>query len=197
MDEKGYIKFNCKWVKSEPISYSELMEINKWRDKLYGLGLIGVYDNGIGFGNISIRIGDLEQFIITGSATGSVKSLDGRHYTRVVDFDLGKNSLTCEGPIKASSESLTHAAIYRIDSKINAVIHIHNLDLWKRLIGRVPTTSGGVEYGTPEMAREVVRLFRETDVRNKRILVMGGHREGIVSFGSDLNEAGEIILSFL
>lgn len=197
MDEKGYIKFNCSRIKSNPIPLSKLIEINKWRNKLYYLDLIGVYGNGISFGNISIRVNNLEQFIITGSATGSIKSLDGSHYAKVVDFDLEKNSLICEGPIKASSESLTHAVIYQIDKKINAVIHVHNLNLWKKLINRIPTTSKKAEYGTPEIAKEVIRLFKETDVKNKRILVMKGHKEGIVSFGKDLNEAGKIILNYL
>nr|MCK4930112.1 class II aldolase/adducin family protein [Nanoarchaeota archaeon] len=195
-EEKGYIKFNCKWIKSEPLPFEQLREINKWRDKLYNLGLIGVYDNGIGFGNISIRLNNSEQVIITGSSTGGIKRLNEQHYTTVVDFDLEKNSLTCKGPIKASSESLTHAVIYQADPKIRGIIHAHNLDLWEKLINKIPTTAKDVKYGTPEMAKEVIRLFNETKVRNKKIFVMGGHKEGIFSFGKDLDEAGKILLQY-
>jgi hypothetical protein len=46
-----------------------------------------------------------------------------------------------------------------------------------------------VPYGTPEMAREVQRLFRETDVRNWNIFAMAGHGDGIVAFGRDFREA--------
>ncbi len=46
-----------------------------------------------------------------------------------------------------------------------------------------------VPYGTPEMAREVQRLFRETDVRARRIFAMAGHKDGIVAFGQDFREA--------
>ena len=69
--ENGYIKFNCIWTNKnfkfpDPV-YNNL---NFWRNKLYGLNLIGCYTNGIGFGNISIKTSS-RQFIITGSATGS------------------------------------------------------------------------------------------------------------------------------
>ena len=81
MDE-GYIKFNCKWIKDRQISIDKLSEINKLRDRLYRLGLIGAYDNGIGFGNISIRSGK-NDFIITGSATGNFHELNENHYVLV------------------------------------------------------------------------------------------------------------------
>jgi len=189
MDKEGYIKFDCKWIKSDPIPAEELIEINQCRGKLYNLGLIGVYSNGIGFGNISTRVGDSNNFIITGSATGNLKSLNEKHYTRVTDFNFKKNSLICKGPIKASSESLSHAAVYSVNPEAGAVIHIHNLNFWEKLIDNVPTTLRNVEYGTPEMAEGIERLFKDTDVKNEKILVMGGHKEGIISFGKDLREA--------
>ena len=131
MDE-GYIKFNCKWIKDKPIlTANKLFEINKWRDKLYKLGLIGAYDNGIGFGNISIRF-KKNTFIITGSATGNLHVMNENHYVLVNKYNLAKNSLTCKGPIKASSESLSHAIIYECSSDTNAVIHIHNIHIWKK-----------------------------------------------------------------
>jgi ribulose-5-phosphate 4-epimerase/fuculose-1-phosphate aldolase len=163
---------------------------------MFDLGFIGVYEDGIGYGNMSVRFSG-NQFIITGSATGKLKKLTNQHYTKVVDYDLEKNSLTAVGPIVASSESLTHAVIYKYDKNINAVIHIHNLALWKKLMNKNPTTNKNVEYGTPAMAEEIMRLFDETDLKNKKILVMGGHEEGIISFGKDLNEAGKILLNTL
>ncbi len=195
MGKEGYIKFDCEWIESVPIPAEELIEINQYREKLYKLGLIGAYSNGIGFGNISTRIGNSTNFIITGSATGNLKSLNEEHYTRVINFDFKKNSLRCKGPIKASSESLSHAAVYSVNPEAGAVIHIHNLNIWEKLIYKVPTTPRDIEYGTPEMAEGIERLFKETDVKNEKILVMGGHREGIISFGKDLREAYNKIYS--
>jgi len=42
MDE-GYIKFHCNWIEAGPISINQFHDINKWRDTLYNLGLIGAY----------------------------------------------------------------------------------------------------------------------------------------------------------
>lgn len=194
MKEIG-IKFNCHWSKTKPLNIELIRELNIWRDKLYQLGLLGVDKDGIGYGNISIRF--QQEFIISGAATGRLKKLTAKHYTRVTDYNLSTNSLTTMGPIKASSESLTHAAIYEQDKNIQAVVHIHHLNLWEKLLNKIPTTSAHVEYGTVAMAMEIKRLFKETDLVNKKILAMAGHREGIISFGKDIQEAGQIFVDLL
>jgi ribulose-5-phosphate 4-epimerase/fuculose-1-phosphate aldolase len=195
MDE-GYIKYNCMWIKADPISAKELICINAWRQKLFGLGLIGAYKGEIGFGNISIRAKNSSQFIISGTQTGHISSLKNYHYTLVTGFNIKENSLTCKGPIKASSESLTHAAIYACDNDIRSVIHIHDSMLWNELMYKVPTTNPKVQYGTPEMYYEVIKLYDRT-MLEKKILVMAGHEDGIISFGKNLKEAGDIILYYL
>jgi ribulose-5-phosphate 4-epimerase/fuculose-1-phosphate aldolase len=192
MDE-GYIKFNCNWIKAAPCSSLKIEEINSWRDRLYNYGLIGAYANGIGFGNISIR-SDNNTFIITGSATGILEKLNENHYVKVNEYDFSQNSLTCMGPIKASSESLTHAVIYESSPETQAVIHIHNLNMWEKYIHKEPTTRSNVSYGTPEMAHEIKRLFKETDIALKKFIVMAGHEEGIIVFGSSLDEAGKVLI---
>lgn len=196
MGETGVIKFNCTWIKEDPLDHEVISDLNNWRDKLYKLGFIGVYENGIGYGNISKRYNN-DQFIISGTATGKYQKLSAEHYTRVTDYDLDKNLVTAKGPIIASSESLTHALIYECDKNCNAVIHVHYADLWKRMMNKVPTTEKSIEYGTPAMAKEVKRLFVETDLSEQKILVMAGHEEGIISFGKDLEEAGSILMEAL
>jgi len=196
MKETGVIKFNCNWIKEKALNNNLLVDLNFWRNRMFALGLIGVYADGIGYGNISIRLQG-NQFIITGSATGKFKKLTSEHYTKVVDYDVEKNSLTAVGPIIASSESLTHAVLYEYDKNINAVIHIHNLALWQKLMNKIPTTNKNVEYGTPAMAKEIIRLFDSTNLKNQKMLVMAGHEEGIISFGKDLNEAGNLLLEAL
>jgi L-ribulose-5-phosphate 4-epimerase len=182
---EGYTKFNCEWQKSGAIITDAVFKkINGWREILYDLKLIGVYKNGIGFGNISVRAKSESNFIITGTGTGKIRKLTQNHFSKVTDYSLTKNKLTCKGPVKASSESLSHAVIYEIDPEINAVIHGHNMEYWEKLIHIVPTTHKDVAYGTPEMAKEIIRLFRETDVSEKKILVMGGHQEGIYQYNN-------------
>ncbi|MDF5732351.1 MAG: class II aldolase/adducin family protein [Rhizonema sp. PD38] len=195
MIDEGYVKYQCNWIHSSPVHPDEIKELNQWRDKLYRLGLIGQYDNGIGFGNISNRYSEPGQFIISGTQTGHLALLNEKHYTRVINFNIEKNFLTCEGPIQASSESLTHAAIYDVNPTVNTIIHVHNLELWKQLMNKIPTAKD-CSYGTPEMAKEIIRLFKEENLMDKKILVMSGHEEGIISFGKNLKEAGDVLLSY-
>ena len=56
-----------------------------------GAGLIGAYPNGVGFGNVSVRIPRSRRFIISGTATGKIAFLTGAHYTLVTDFDIESN----------------------------------------------------------------------------------------------------------
>jgi ribulose-5-phosphate 4-epimerase/fuculose-1-phosphate aldolase len=195
MDE-GYIKYDCNWILSDEITHQQIEEINTWRKIMKENGLIGMYENGIGFGNISIRI-NKNIFLISGSATGGIDQLDETHYALVTDYNISNNSLTCKGAVKASSESLTHAVVYECSPETQAIIHVHNNHLWKKYIDQVPTTKQNVAYGTPEMGREVARLFRETTVAEMRMIVMVGHEDGIIGFGKTLEEAGNVFLSRL
>lgn len=194
---EGYIKFVVNWCKTGPlIPISALEKLNAWREILFNLGMVGADDEGVGFGNLSIRKPGTGHFYITGSATGSLKELGSDHYCLVTGFNLDENTLACTGPIKASSESMSHAAIYSEFPGAGAVIHIHHNLFWKNLVNRVPTTAKDVEYGTPEMAREIIKLVREPGTLEGRIIVMGGHMDGIIVFGKDMDDAGRYLLSY-
>lgn len=191
--EEGYIKFNCKWTESELDSEEGISEINFAREKLYALGWIGVLPDGIGFGNISLRRNGNE-FLITGTQTGAIEKLDRRHFSLVTNYSVKENSITCIGPLKASSESLTHAMIYECSPETKAVIHIHNSEMWNKLLNKAPTTNANAEYGTPEIANEIRRLFSDSRVKQEKIIVLGGHQDGILAFGKNIKEALNVIL---
>ncbi len=195
MIDEGYIKYQCHWQQKSAIAETDIKELNLWRNRLYQLDLIGEYDNGIGFGNLSIRLTNSKELIISGTQTGGIANLTAQHYTKVTDYDWQQNYVICEGLIKASSETLTHAALYSADPKINAVIHVHHQKLWSQLLNRVPTTNPNCAYGTPEMAEEIIRLCQQQSTQHQKIIVMSGHEEGILTFGHNLAEAGKILLS--
>jgi L-ribulose-5-phosphate 4-epimerase len=195
MSETGYVKYRCEHRVLPAADFPGFEALNHMRSRLHQLGFIGRYPNGIGFGNISIRAGASNHFYISGTMTGGLPELTLAHYTKVVSWDFPRNSLRCEGPVQASSESMTHAAIYEQDPSALAVLHVHDRNLWERILHRVPTTRKDVEYGTPEMAAEMGRLFRESDVRERRILAMAGHEEGIFTFGPSLEEAFGVLQS--
>ena len=195
MSQEGVIKFDCNWIKTEPFDFDSFESINNWRNTLFRLGMIGQTPDGIGYGNLSVRFVE-NQFIITGSATGSLKSITKEHYTKVTSYNIESNSITAHGPIIASSESLTHAAIYQSNSDVKAIFHVHHEGLWKKYIDILPTSDISVEYGTPSMAHEIIRLFNGTDVFEKKIMIMGGHQDGIITFGNSIDEAGNTLLKY-
>ena len=189
MSEAGSVKFTSQEVAVEISCFAGLAELNKYRRKLLALGLIGVDANGIGFGNLSVRSGASGQFYITGSGTGGIAELTAADYAKVVAYDFARNWLQYEGSTVASSESLTHAAVYESDATAGAVIHCHDMTLWAVLRDKAPTTPRRIEYGTPAMAGAVRDLFDRTNVKEKKIFVMAAHEGGLVTFGKDLAEA--------
>ena len=196
MIDEGYIKFDCHWTQSPALAKEEIEALNNCRQKLYDRHLVGAYDNGIGFGNVSQRKEEL-QFLISGSTTGNFPVLDESHYAVVTAFDIEQNAVHCEGPIRASSESMSHAVIYQHCEEVNAVLHVHHLEMWQHYLHQLPTTSEAAPYGSPEMANEIIRLLNSTTVRTKeKCFVMAGHREGIFAFGTDLADATSNLLHF-
>lgn len=194
--QDGVIKYTCQWQKMDVVKAASIVRLNNMRERLFAAGLIGVYPDGIGYGNISERESN-ETFIISGSATGGLPVLSPQHYARVTAYNMQTHTLSCEGMIQASSESLTHAAIYACDMECKAVIHVHSAALFNQLLHRVPTASADVAYGTPEMVQEVYRLFAETDVASRKLFVMAGHQDGVMAFGRSLEEAMESLTSKL
>ena len=44
------------------------------------------------------------------------------------------------------------------------------------------------------MAYEIMRLFKVSDVRSRKIFVMAGHEGGIVAFGKNLEDAFDVVM---
>ena len=194
MSETGVVKFRCEHVAVEIEPFPQLDHLNACRRKLLQLRVMGIGADGIGFGNLSVRAGETNTFYISGSGTGGRPQLTIADCAKVTAYDFARNWLRCEGCTVASSESLTHAAVYESEPRAGAVIHGHDHKLWAQLLDRGTATSPDVEYGTPEMAFEVQRLFRGTDVRGQQVFAMAGHAEGVVAFGIDMAEAFKALM---
>lgn len=196
--EEGIIKFNCTWTKKTVVFPGQVVkDILEWRSLLYKLDFVGADKNGTGFGNLSARQDGEKIFYITGSSTGNIRMLKEKHLARVDRFHFYQNHVVCTGLVRASAETLTHAAIYESDPEVNGVIHVHSNRLWKFLRNKVPTTAGNAGYGTSEMVFEIMRLFRDTETRKQKIIIMAGHKDGIITFGKDLKEAGSVLLAYI
>lgn len=200
--DDGVIKYDrSNFTHSGPIDLVEYSALEYWRKKLYHLNLIGEYPEAqVGFGNIS-EIKDysvfshsrVPQFIITGTQTGKYQDLDGRYYTRVLDYDVDHLKIQMMGPVEASSEALTHAAIYSHNKNIRAIFHIHSPEIWNGMIkDKTHFTCKSIPYGTVEMARATERCIDQLDFGS---FCMHGHEDGVVAFGRSLEEAGLLILN--
>ncbi|MEX1020220.1 MAG: class II aldolase/adducin family protein [Litorilinea sp.] len=213
--QEGVIKFHLDYTPSAPLDASLLGDLMDWREILFTRQLIGqdpARYAGYGFGNISLRLPtamatlagtpgpdrptDQPIFAISGTQTGHLSPLTVEYYAVVIACYPTQNRIVARGPIRPSSESMTHGILYALDANIGAVMHAHSPEIWQAAPAlRLPTTAATVPYGTPAMAQEVVRLFAETDCGARGIFSMGGHEDGIVSFGPTLADAGRVLLA--
>jgi len=196
MEQEGVIKYQQNWNQSSEFPDFDISSLIKYRNKCFENDWIG-FDKTyqVGFGNISLRYKNNPQFFISGSQTGHIPILAKSHISFIEQFDIKNNTINSIGLTKASSESLTHAAIYQLSNKIGAVIHIHNKPLWEKHINVLPTTDSKIEYGTPEMAGEVSRLFQTIENNNTGVLIMGGHEDGIISWATNFKPAFELLMN--
>jgi ribulose-5-phosphate 4-epimerase/fuculose-1-phosphate aldolase len=196
----GIIKYNRKnFTHISSIPDYEYQEIESIRHQLFKMNLIGEDPiHKIGFGNISMRMNYSKflqtpnsQFIISGSQTGKHPQLNGTHYTRILDFNTDSMELEMMGAIEASSETLTHAAIYQSCHEINFIIHIHSKSIWNNMKkNNYPFIPENIEYGTKEMANEVAKLSFS---KSSGIMSMNGHEDGVISYGKNSLESFEQI----
>ena len=184
----GVIKYHFDFKASKPLDEQLLLKLESLRERLFSLKLIGVTDEGVGFGNISQRV-DKNSFIITGTQTGHLSTLEAKHYSLIEAYNDKEFYLKSSGAIKPSSEALTHGTIYNLSPKIGGVIHIHSKDIWNFMLKNDYLKTRNVEYGTKEMIDEVNRIFLDIEPLDNPKFVMAGHEDGVMIFGEDLLSA--------
>ena len=206
-EQEGVTKYHLEFSPSPRQAFPDFSRIDGWRTLLHRLRLIGqdpARYGGLGYGNISQRIGpfdsppQLVRFIISGTQTGRLERLGVNHYCTILAADPHRNRVVAQGPVKPSSEALTHAAVYASNEQARYVLHVHSPEIWSQTQQlKIPATPHDVPYGTPQMAAAVHRLLCSVDIENCPIFSMLGHEDGIVSFGRTLDEAGQILIRYL
>lgn len=189
---EGVIKFDLEHKNAPLPDWADISSLQRWFGRCRELDLIGQHPEryqGAAYGNISQRAPS--GFLITGTQTGGHPQLDEKDICWVQQIDLEHNRLTSSGPVKPSSESMTHEQVYRHVPEANFVIHVHHRTMWEQAsqLG-MPVTAQTAEYGTPEMAYEVERLLKDELARSVGAFSMGGHEDGIVVFGNSAEQAG-------
>ena len=195
MDE-GYIKYHSARRDGVVPESAQLDALNQTRTQLFDLGLIGVYPSGVGYGNLSIRATGA-QFVITASATGGIRTLQNVHYCLVEQFSVAHNQVHSLGTLAASSEAMTHGAIYCANPSVHCVVHVHSrqlFDYW--MVNRLLSTSENIPYGTPAMSEKVSRLAVALPLLPV-MFAMAGHDEGMVAYGADVATTLALLLNEL
>ncbi len=201
MDEQeGVIKYQLEFQEAEPLRPHDFSDLLRWHHRFKMARILGQdpgrYE-GYGFGNISERLNQVS-FVISGTQTGHLDVLGPRDYAVVVRAVIEENRIISEGPVKPSSEALTHAAVYALDPDIRFVFHVHSPGIWQvRKKLNLPETAADIPYGTPEMAGEVKRLFDSGTLVERSVFAMAGHEDGIVGFGRTADEAGDGLMRLL
>jgi len=193
MNGEGYIKYTAKHRLAPAIKAPHWAELNDVRTRLCQLGLIGALPGGIGFGNVSIRFKG-NKFLISGTATGALPVLVPNDYCLVSSFDPCRNLVVSKGPVKASSESMTHGAVYQSCSGAHCVIHIHSKSIFKGMIKDCcPATPEKAAYGTPEIALAIKDCVRQIN-KDEGNIVLLGHDEGLLAYSPSAERTFMLIM---
>lgn len=201
-ESEGVIKYRLAFTPGGLPSGADLTgewdALFRWFRRCRGLGLIGRDPGrygGLAYGNISQRVA--RGFVISGTQTGGKTALGPDDLSWVTDFDPVHNRLTARGPARPSSEAMTHGQVYRALPAVRAVIHVHAPRIWQRSRALdLPRTADAAAYGTPAMAAEVARLLAGAAPAGG-LFVMGGHEDGVVAYGEDMDRAGQTLLATL
>ena len=200
MNLEGVIKFHVEHETNVGCVEPDIAELTKWRKELRAAGLVGqdiARYGGLGFGNLSKRMAD-GTFLITASQTGHLETLTPDHFTRIVHSDPDRNRVRCRGINPPSSETMTHLAVYYSIPDVQFVYHVHCPEIWTSRTGLgLPITHPAIECGTVEMFYEVRRLLKFHKNRQRGILAMGGHIDGLLSWAETADQAGFLLLSLL
>jgi len=193
--DEGYIKYRINHLNGLEPLYFWTSKLSRVRTELFDLGLIGMNEEGIGYGNISCRLASSNGFIISGAATGGIRELAPTDFSEVLSFDTQTNRVSCMGKIRSSSESMSHGSIYHADKKIKCVIHVHHEGMWRYMQANpYMSTSDAAAFGTPELADEISALVRG-HARPKGLFVLKGHQDGVIAYAAELETARDMLLS--
>lgn len=178
-----------------------LHTLRGWRAVFRRLSLLGQDAErygGLGFGNLSARDPRAgEAFVITASQTAGAADLTEEDLVRITHSDPERFWVDAIGHQPPSSETLTHAMVYRADSSIGWVFHVHSPDIWQRA-GELalPATASDVPYGSPAMVSAVAELLSGHTERPVTFVTLG-HEDGVFACARSAEGAATALLGTL
>lgn len=191
----GVIKFLPQRVSPTPPPFPT--ELDRYRNSLREKGLIGVYPNGIGHGNVAVLAQD-GSLIVTATQTQIAEYLDENGYVLIPpEADEDQEAVPYEGTQDPSSESRTLLAIARRRPLITAVVHIHHTEGQQRAVELgIAESAGRYRYGTVGFAHEAIEVV---DTINEDIGAFGtpSHPDGLFFYGRTIDEAYQLTVEYI
>lgn len=198
LETEGITKYRLEFISDVPPYWKDYPVLESWRRILFHLHLIGLDPNryeGLAYGNVSQRLAN-GKFVISATQTGGRERLGPEHYCLVESADLATNLVVARGRYPPSSEALTHAAVYQASLGVRAVMHGHCPEIWRwgeqLALGHTPEAAA---YGTPAMAQAVMDQVKNQPEQG--IIVMRGHRDGVLAYASSPRRAAILIIETL
>jgi hypothetical protein len=82
-----------------------------------------------------------------------------------------------------------------LSKSFDCVIHAHSPEIWLATSTlKLPHTSKGIPYGTPEMATAIAQLMNTS---SSGLFTMLGHEDGVISYGKDFASAFALLTKAL
>jgi hypothetical protein len=178
-----------------------LASLSGWRAVFKRLALLGQDPDrygGLGFGNLSSRDRQRpDEFVITASQTAATPALVDDDLVRITHSNPARFWVDAMGHQPPSSETLTHAVIYRADPAVGWVFHVHSPDIWQRAVDlALPATAEDVPYGSPAMAGAVADLLGRHPAR-PIVFTTLGHQDGVFACGASAADTAGALLGLL
>ena len=191
----GYIKFEARHSLGAAPAHQALAALDALRTALFDASWLGMTQEGVGFGNISLRAAEPQAglcaaknppaFIITASGTGGARELGPDGYCLVSNFDLSANWVESRGPLPPSSESMSHGAIYLAAQNATCVAHLHSQELYDGLLAAgALSTPQDAAFGTPGLALALGALAAQSPLEGT--IIMKGHVPGLMLYAPSL-----------
>lgn len=137
-------------------------------------------------GNMSLRYE--KGFLITASGC-NLGHIEDNEITYVEEYSLKDKLVKYRGKRLPSSETFLHGLLFNEKKDILSVIHAHDkVATSMDLTGVIHETEREEQYGTVELAKLCLEIFRE----GSDIIILKNH--GYVAAGSSLSSATEVIV---
>jgi L-fuculose-phosphate aldolase len=183
-------KFSSVQISKKNPEHLYLNKLKYWCAYFQNKNLAPPYPGGSS-GNLSFKISEENDFIITASSTRLSDDMPENSFSKVTNCNINNFSLKFEGEKIPSSESLMHYAIYKARPDINAIFHGHSTEILENCNKfNIPETEKEEEYGTIQLINEVLKIINSQD-----FVIIKNH--GFISLGKDMEEAGKNVIEIL